>query len=344
MVIFQHIKYLIGLGVIPLILLIFLLMLRWKKRAMNSFAERNLFSHLAPTFSKSKIWIKFILFAISLSLLIIAIANPQMGAKMEEVKREGIDLMIALDVSNSMKAEDLVPNRLGAAKQAISKLIENLKGDRIGIIVFGGEAYVQLPITTDYAAAKLFLNNIDTDVIPTQGTNIGAAIDLAVRSFESGSDKNKALVIITDGENHEEDVLKIVGDATEQGIAIHTIGMGSEHGGPIPVYINGRISGYKKDRDGNTVVTRLNEKMLQQIAAAGDGSYIRATNSQVGLNAIFREINKMDKKEFGSKIYTSYEDYFQYFLGAALLFLVIEFFVPERKSNWWSKLKLFGEK
>jgi Ca-activated chloride channel family protein len=252
--------------------------------------------------------------------LIIGIVNPQVGTKLEEVKRKGADLMICLDVSNSMKAEDLQPSRLEKSKQALSKLIDNLEGDRVGIIVFGGQAYVQLPITTDYAAAKMFLASISTDMVPTQGTAIGKAIDLAVESFGKDEGKNKAIVIITDGENHEDDAIAAAETAVEKGITIHTIGMGSENGAPIPIYKNEVKEGYRKDKDGNTVVTKLNEPMLQQIAGAGSGIYVRATNSDAGLKNVLDAIDKLEKKQFESKMFSDYEDRFQWFVAAALVF------------------------
>jgi len=341
---FQHVDFLYALAIIPVIVLVFFLVVRWKKRVINTFAEISLFNTLAPNISSTKRGFKFIFFLIAVILLIVGLANPQIGSKLQEVKREGVDIMIALDVSNSMKAEDLSPNRLENAKLAISRLLDNLHDDRIGIIVFGGEAYVQLPVTTDYSAARLFLGSINTDVVPTQGTNISAAIELAMHSCDEKSEKNKALIIITDGENHEEDAVKIAKTANENGIVIHTIGMGSPNGAPIPVYNNGRLAGYRKDKDGNTVVTKLNEEMLKELATAGGGSYIRATHSSVGLKTIFDEINKMEKTLFGSKMYTEFEDRFQYFIGIALLLLIIEFFITERKSKWWQNIKLFEVK
>jgi Ca-activated chloride channel family protein len=340
----EHTYFLWLLCFIPVALLILYFIGRWKKRAIKNFGNENLVNQLTPGVSKSRRIIKSILFLTGFTFLAIAICNPQMGSKMEEVKREGVELIIALDVSNSMKAEDLYPNRLENAKQAISRLIDNLHDDKIGIIVFGGEAYVQLPVTTDYSAAKLFLNTIDTDIIPTQGTNIGSAIELALTSFDKKNDKSKALVIITDGENHEEGALKLAEEATEKNITIHTIGMGSEAGGPIPTYSNGVKTGFKKDRDGNTVVTRLNEEMLREVAAAGKGAYIRATNGQTGLDAIFREINKMQKKQFGSKVYSDYDDKFQYFLAVALFLFLLDFFITGHKSRWADKINLFGRK
>jgi len=274
--------------------------------------------------------------------LIIAIANPQSGSKLEEVKREGVDLIIALDVSNSMRAEDLSPNRLENAKLAISRLIANLHDDRIGLIIFAGQAYVQLPITTDYEAAKLFLENINSDMISTQGTAIGTAIDLAVSSFDAKSGNSKAIIVITDGENHEDDAIKAAETAAGKGIVVHTVGMGSENGAPIPVYQNGQQSGFRKDNSGTTVITRLDENNLKQIAASGRGTYVRANNSQAGISLIFDQINKMQKKEFGTKIYTDYDDHFQFFLLLALVFFVLEFLINERISKWWVKLDLFG--
>jgi Ca-activated chloride channel family protein len=284
------------------------------------------------------------LFLSAFSFVIIGIINPQSGSKLEEVKRKGADLMICLDVSNSMKAMDLQPNRLEKSKQAITKLIDKLEGDRIGVIVFGGEAYVQLPITTDYAASKLFLESINTDMIPTQGTAIGAAINLAVESFGKDEGKNKAILIITDGENHEDDAIKAAEAAAEKGITIHTIGMGSIDGAPIPVYKNGIREGFRKDKDGNTIMTKLNQQTLQEISAAGKGIFVRATNSDSGLNYVLDAIDKMEKKEFESKMYSDYEDQFQIFIAIALLLLLVETFLTERKSKLYKKLNLFNDK
>jgi Ca-activated chloride channel family protein len=276
--------------------------------------------------------------------VIIGIVNPQSGTKLEEVKRKGADLMICLDVSNSMKAEDLKPNRLEKAKQSISKLVDKLEGDRIGIIVFGGEAYVQLPITTDYAAAKLFLESINTEMIPTQGTAIGAAIDLAVESFGKDEGKNKAILIITDGENHEDNAVKAAESAAEKGITIHAIGMGSVDGAPIPIYKNNVREGFRKDKEGNTVITKLDEKTLQEIATAGNGIFVRATNADAGLNYVLDAIGKLEKKEFESKMYSDYEDRFQWFIAAAFILLLIETFLTERKSKLYQQLNLFNDK
>lgn len=335
--------YLFALGLIPVFVLVFLLISVWRKTALKSYGELAIIKNLFPDVSNAKrIW-KFIFFCFAFLFLIIGIVNPQVGTKLEEIKRKGADLMLCLDVSNSMNAEDFVPNRLEKAKQAISKLVDKLEGDRIGIIVFGGESYVQLPITTDYAAAKLFLESISTDMIPTQGTDIGKAINLALESFGKDEGKNKAIVIITDGENHDQDALSAAEAAAEKGISIHTIGMGSENGAPIPIYKGKIREGFRKDKDGNTVVTKLNEQILKEIAGAGNGVYVRATNSDAGLNNILSEIDKLEKKQFESKMYSDYEDRFQWFISAALLFLLFETFLTERKSKLYKKLNLFEE-
>lgn len=316
--------------------------MRWRKKALKAYGDISIIQQLFPDVSNVKrVW-KFLFFTLAFALLIIGIVNPQVGTKLEEVKRKGADLMICLDVSNSMKAEDLHPNRLEKSKQAISKLLDKLEGDRIGIIVFGGEAYVQLPITTDYSAAKLFLESINTEMIPTQGTAIGAAIDLSMESFGKDEGKNKAIVIITDGENHEDDAVKIAEKAAEKGIAIHTIGMGSAEGVPIPVYKGNVREGYRKDKEGNTIVTKLDEKTLQEIAGAGNGIYVRASNSDAGLNSVLDAINRLEKKQFESRMYSDYEDRFQWFIAAAFLFLLIETFLTERKSKFYKRLNLFG--
>lgn len=336
--------FLYAFALLPVLVIVQILLARSRKKKLEQFGEHALVMQLAPTVSGTKRKLKFALFIIGFLFLVAGIINPQVGTKLEEVKRKGADLMICLDVSNSMKAEDLVPNRLEKAKQALAKLIEKLEGDRIGIIVFGGDAYVQLPITTDYAAAKMFLESISTDMVPTQGTAIGKAIDLAVESFGKDEGKNKAIVIITDGENHEDNAVDAAEAAAEKGISIHTIGMGSVEGGPIPIYKGTVLEGYKKDKDGNTVVTKLDENMLQEIAAAGKGIFVRASNSDAGLNNVLDELDKLEKKEFESKMFSDYEDRFQWFIFVAFVFLLIDGFVSERKSVLLEKIDLFGKR
>lgn len=297
-----------------------------------------------PNVSKTLPIIKFTLYALAMVSLLIGLANLQFGTKVEEVKREGIDLMIALDVSNSMLAEDLSPNRLERSKRAIFQLIQKLHNDRLGIIVFAGDAYVQLPITTDYSSAKLFLETIGTDIVPTQGTSIGAAINLAMESFDFENGTSKSIIVITDGENHEDDAKEAASEASAKDVLVHTIGMGSEKGGPIPVYKNGAQIDFRKDNQGNTVVTKLNETMLKEIAAAGNGSYVRASNANAGLGIIMEEIDKMEKKEFGSKSFKDYEDRFQIFLIIALILIIIEYFISNRRTSKLDGVNLFETK
>jgi Ca-activated chloride channel family protein len=340
---FENSLFLYGLALIPLMIFIFLLVLKWRRKSLNKIAEAGLQSIVLPQLSKSKVVWRFIFWCLAMAFLVIAIANPQFGTKLEEAKREGIDIMIALDVSNSMKAQDLAPNRLENAKQSIGRLINNLNEDRIGIIVFAGQSYVQLPITTDYSSAKLFLESISCDMIPTQGTAIGAAIDLAVESFDPKSPAAKAIIVITDGENHEDDAVKSAETAAEKGMTVHTIGMGSEAGVPLPILSNGNIVGYRKDNEGNTVVSKLNTALLKEIAAAGKGIFVQAGRSQSALSVVKDELNKMEKKEYASKRYTDYEGRFQFFLAAAIFLLISESLLSERKSKFLQKLNLFNE-
>lgn len=337
---FEHIQYLWALALIPLMIVIFITIMAIKKKRLQKLGDFSLLLSIMPDVSVTKQTVKFVFYSTALFFLILGIANLQTGSKMQEVKRQGADIMICLDVSNSMMAEDLKPNRLERAKLAIEKMIDKLEGDRLGIIVFAGEAYTQLPITTDYGSAKLFLNAITPNMVPTQGTAIGTAIDKAMESFGTDLGKNKAIVIITDGENHEDDAIKKAEEASKKDVVIHTIGIGSDAGVPIPVYHNGVPSGYRKDREGNTVVTKLNEKLLQDIAAAAEGVYVKASNADVGLGAILDKIAELDKKQIESKRYTDYEDQFQWFIGASLILLFIEFLIGERISRWWRKLNL----
>ncbi len=342
---FGHIEYLYGLLIIPLLIILFIVMVQWRKRALYQFGNPVLLMRLMPERSPARLTFKFILFLFAGAFLIIGLANPQRGSKLEDVKRKGVDLMVALDISNSMMAEDIKPNRLDRSKQAISQLIDGLGGDRIGIVVFAGKAFTQLPITSDYAAAKMFLSTINPQLIPEQGTAVGNAIELAAMAFKEEDDKkNKAIIVITDGENHEDDAVGKASQAAEKGIVVHTIGMGLTDGAPIPVYRNNRMMGFKKNREGNTIVTKLDEFMLREIAVAGNGKYVRANNTKAGVKYIFQQINKMEEKEFESRIYSDYEDRFQYFLAAGLILLLIEFLLNEKKSKFLSRIKLFKNK
>jgi len=340
---FAHIEYLYALLLLPILAALFIWAWRSRRKSLEAFGNLSLVSRLMPTSSNLKRAGKSMLLLGAIGFLVLGVANPQIGTKLEEVKREGVDIMIALDVSNSMKAEDIKPSRLEDAKQEISHLLDRLQNDRIGIIVFAGDSYLQLPLTTDYSAARLMLSTIDVDIVPVPGTAIGSAIRLAMKSFASGERKYKVLVLITDGENHEDDAIAAAKEAHTEGVVIHAIGMGSPGGAPIPVYQNNTQVGFKKDADGNTVVTKLDEQALTQIAEAGGGKFIRATNQQRELDAVFKEVESMEKKEFGARVFTEYEDRFQYFLGAAILLLLGEFFLSERRSAIVARWKIFRD-
>ena len=341
---YEHIEYLNFLFGIPVLVLGIIFYNRWKKKSLSLFGDGKLLKELMHSYSKGRTQIKNVFTMLIFTFLIIGIANPQVGTKMEEVKREGVDLMIAIDLSNSMLAEDIKPNRLEKAKLAISRLIDKLEGDRIGLIVFAGEAYVQLPITTDYSAAKLFLSTVNTNIVPTQGTKIAKAIDLSVQSFDMENVQNKAIIIITDGESHDEKAIESAQQAQELGIFVHTLGMGLSKGGPIPIYNKyGNPTGYRKDREGNTVVSKLNENLLQEIASAGSGIYVRANNSKAGLSTLFAEINKMEKKEIGTMVFTQYKDRFQLFIGFALLLLLADLILLNRKNKWSNRINFYKE-
>ena len=339
---YDNIEFLYLLSLIPLLIIGIIMYSKWQKNSILKFGDINLLNQLMQSHSIFRKKIKNILFVLAITFLIVGLSNPQVGTKMEEVKREGVDLMIAIDLSYSMMAQDIKPNRLERAKQAISRLIDKLEGDRIGLVVFAGEAYVQLPITTDYSAAKLFLSTVNTSIIPTQGTKIANAIDLCSKSFDKENAQSKAIIIITDGETHDEEAIESAKKAKEEGIYIHTLGMGLTKGGPIPIYNKyGSTSEFRKDREGNVIITKLNESMLEEIALAGEGTYIRANNSKSGLSSLFEEINKMEKKEIGTMIFTNYKDRFQIFIGISLVLLILNLFFLERKNNIKSKINLF---
>lgn len=339
---YDNIEFLYLLALIPVLIIGIIMYSKWQKNSILKFGDINLLNQLMQSHSIFRKKIKNTLFVLAITFLIVGLSNPQVGTKMEEVKREGVDLMIAIDLSYSMMAQDIKPNRLERAKQAISRLIDKLEGDRIGLVVFAGEAYVQLPITTDYSAAKLFLSTVNTSIIPTQGTKIGNAIDLCSKSFDKENAQSKAIIIITDGETHDEEAIESAKKAKEEGIYIHTLGMGLTKGGPIPIYNKyGSTSEFRKDREGNVIITKLNESMLEEIALAGEGTYIRANNSKSGLSSLFEEINKMEKKEIGTMIFTNYKDRFQIFIGISLVLLILNLFFLERKNNIKSKINLF---
>jgi len=336
---FAHSEYLYLLYLIPIMLLLFWYTQRKSKKSLEEFASSKMRNVLMPFYSRMKNFIKFGVFTFSIVLLIFTLANPQIGSKLEDVKQVGIDVYILLDVSNSMRAEDIKPNRLDKAKYEISKLIHRLRGDRIGLIVFAGQAYVQFPLTTDYSAADLFLSAVDNSTVPQQGTAIAPAIGLAMQSFKHDEDTKKAIVIITDGEDHEGNLKEEVEKAADQGVVIYAIGMGSPTGVPIPVYNKyGKQVDYKKDRSGNVVLTKLDEATLEEITQLGNGKYFRSTNNNDELNLIYKDLSKLEETEYGTTRITDYEDRYYYFLIPALFLLITELFISNKKSRLFRKL------
>jgi Ca-activated chloride channel family protein len=337
---FANPDYLYLLLLLPAMIAFFIINEFRRRKSLKRLGEPFLVGKLIPEISWIRPVIKFLFLIIALSAAVIMLARPQFGSKIEEVKKQGVEVIIALDVSNSMLAEDIQPNRLTRAKQAISKLVDNLDNDKIGLIVFAGDAYSQIPITTDYISAKMFLSTINPDMVPKQGTAIGAAIDLASRSFTPGEGKSKAIIIITDGENHEDDPVSAAEKASKAGIVIHTIGIGSSDGVPVPLG-TGSKRDYLKDADGATVITKLDEEILKKIAVSAGGNYIRASNSSIGLDEIFNDIRKMKKEDLESTMYTEYNDQFQIFTAIALFFLVLDFLIMDRKNRSLRNVKLF---
>ncbi|NCP90884.1 MAG: VWA domain-containing protein, partial [Flavobacteriales bacterium] len=331
------------LGIIPVIILCFIILQIWKYKSQSKFADKQLLKRLSPNRSLFKSILKLVVLSLAFACLAIALVNPKIGTKLETVKREGVDIVFAIDVSKSMLAEDIAPNRLEKTKQLVTQIINNLASDRVGIIAYAGKAFPQLPITTDYAAAKMFLQSMNTDMLSSQGTAINEAIKLAKTYYDDEEQTNRVLIIISDGEDHSEEAASVAEEANEEGIRIFTIGVGDVKGGPIPEKRNGIVLNYKKDSNGETVITRLNEEMLINIAENADGIYINGRDTKKVVDNISEILNKMDKTEFEAKQYADFKDQFQWFLGFALIFLFLDIFLLERKTEWLKKLNLFNE-
>jgi Ca-activated chloride channel family protein len=338
---FAHVELLYLLFLIPILIVAFIVSKNHKKKLWDQYGDAALLEELMPDRSVNRPILKLILLLVALAFFILAIAGPQFGSKLENKKMEGVELMIALDVSNSMLANDIKPNRLERAKQAISKLVDRLSDDKIGLIVFAGDAMTQMPITADYVSAKMFLSSITPDLVPVQGTAIGKAIKLASISFTPDGKSDKAIIVITDGENHEDDAMETVAAAREKGIYIYTIGIGSPEGCPIPVSSSGGQINYQKDEQGQVVVSKLDEALLEKIAAEGNGIYVQANNSQIGLNTIFDKIKNLKKGEFKTKQYSEYKNQYQWPLAISLVLLLTELLVLERKTKWSKRFNLF---
>lgn len=324
-------------------IVIFLLVLWWKKRTQRKFSDVSLLKKLAPNSSTFKGSLKLIFLLLGVAFLIISLTNPKMGTKLKTVKREGVDIVFALDISKSMLAEDIAPNRLEKAKQIISKIIDKLGSDRVGIIVYAGNSYPLLPITTDHGAANMFLQNANPDMVSSQGTDINGALELAKTYYNNDEQTNRFLIIISDGEDHQEDTKQVAQNLANEGVKIYTVGVGTEKGGPIPMRLNGSMIGYKKDRKGETVITKLKPDILQGIADAADGKYINGNVTDTPVNEIAEIIANAEKSEFETKQFSDYKDQFQWFLALGLLFLVIDIFLFDKKTRWLRKVDLFNE-
>jgi len=345
MIQFDEKIYFYLLGVIPVLIVLFVLLQIWKKSAQKRFAELPLLKRLTPDRSRFKSSLKLLFFVLGITFLTLGLVNPKIGTKLETVKREGVDIVFAVDVSKSMLAEDIAPNRLEKAKRLVSEIINQLASDRIGIIAYAGQAFPQLPITTDYGAAKMFLQSMNTDMLTSQGTAIDAAIELATTYYNDEEQTNRVLFIISDGEDHSEgSTLEAVEKAVEEGIRVFTIGVGKTKGAPIPIKRNGVVESLKKNAQGEVVITKLNEEVLIDIADDGNGEYIDGTNTEKAVELIKEQLLQMDKKEFEAKQFAEFKDQFQWFLGIGLLFLFLDVFVLDKKTKWLKKLNLFNEK
>jgi Ca-activated chloride channel family protein len=340
---FEHIQLLWALMAIPAFTLLFILLRIKRKNNLRKFGDLDLVAKLHPDTSRFKSLSKFILLNTAYGLLVLGAANPQIGNKLEKVNREGIEIMVVLDISNSMNAQDIKPSRLERAKQAINKLIDKLMSDKIGGVVFAGDAFILLPMTTDFSAAKLLVSSAETDLIERQGTSLGSAIDLAAGSFTPNKSQSKLMIVISDGENHEDDAVSSAKDAAGKGIIIYTIGMGQPSGAPVPkLDKSGNVMGYQKDEAGNTVISKLNAPVLKEIADIGDGEFVYASSGSLDLNKIIDKISKMKKSKYGSKTFTDFDDKFQYFLLAAFILLIIELITSYRKNKYLSALSDFA--
>ncbi len=328
MLMFARAHFLWLLLLVPLILVGYALLRRARRKRVQRFGDEQLVRALMPSWSASKGWWRVVLFCLGFACFSIGLARPLLGAKLVERETKGAEIMICLDVSNSMLAQDYTPDRLSRAKLAISRIVDRLQGDRIGLIIFAGSSFVQLPITTDYVSAKMFLGSIDPQSVPIQGTAIGDAILTAARSFSVQSEKSRAIIVITDGENHEDDPVDAARQVAETGIRVYTIGVGSVQGQPIP-----KDGDLLKDKDGNIVVSRLDEETLKRIASVGNGAYVRAGGEEFGLNPILDEIRKLEDERFNSLVFEEYDEQYMYFFAAALFFFVLEMLIGERRPK-----------
>lgn len=335
---FANPEYLYLLAAVPVLIALFLWALYDRRRRLARFGDPETVATLMPEASTGRIKLKFTLYTVALTLLILAAARPQFGSKLREQKSQGIEMMLAIDISNSMLAEDFAPNRLERTKYAVDKLFDGLKQDRVGVVVFAGDATVQLPITSDYRMAKAFAKRISPSMASVQGTSIGKALSLAEMSFSSDSDASRAIILITDGEDHEGEVMEAAQRAAEQGIKIFTIGIGTPEGAPIQIG-----NEFIKDEKGDMVVSKLDEEMLQQIAEVTGGAYVRATKQSIGLDEIVRTLNDMEQSELTTVRFEEYNEQFQYLIAIALALLILEYYLLDRRNPLLARFNIFRE-
>ena len=335
---FAHPEYLYALLVVPVLIGLFYYSIFEKSRRLKKIGDKKLLVDLMPEVSHVRPRVKFYLLLTAIILGIFAMAGPQFGAKLQKVKRSGVELMVAVDVSNSMLAEDLTPNRMQRAQQVLSRLIDQLQNDKVGLLVFAGNAYVQMPMTADASSAKMFLKSIHPGMVPLQGTAIGSAIRMSMDLFSADTQAGKSIIVITDGENHEDDAVAVAKIAREKGITVHVLGVGTPQGSPIP--IEGTQS-FRRDKQGNIVVTKLNETMCQEIAAAGGGMYVRADNASVAVRALASELEKMSKTDMEEMIYSEYNEQYAVVAWIVFVLLLLEVVLSERKNPLFKNIKLF---
>ena len=329
--------------IIPILFLVFFIFRRWQKKSISKYFDINTIKFLSPEISKSKPLLKFIIISIALLMLVISLVNPKIGTELKTVKREGVDIVFAIDVSKSMLAEDIAPNRIIKSKRIVSELFNNLGSDRVGIIAYASTAIPVLPITTDFSSARMFLESLNTDMLSSQGTSIAEAINLSKNYFNDENQTNRVLCVISDGEDHEIENNNLSDIAKESGITIIGIGVGSPNGAPIPIKENDIVKSYKKDDKGEVVITKLNENILKDMATQTGGIYFKGDNTSSVVSSIVDELKEMDKQEFESKQFVSFKDQFQWFLFVGLFLIILDVVVFERKTYWLDKLNLFNE-
>ena len=329
--------------IIPILFLVFLIFRRWQKKSISKYFDINTIKFLSPEISNSKPLLKFIIISFALLMLVISLVNPKIGTELKTVKREGVDIVFAIDVSKSMLAEDIAPNRIIKSKRIVSELFNNLGSDRVGIIAYASTAIPVLPITTDFSSARMFLESLNTDMLSSQGTSIAEAINLSKNYFNDENQTNRVLCVISDGEDHEIQNNNLSDIAKEAGITIISIGVGSPNGAPIPIKENDIVKSYKKDDKGEVVITKLNENILKDMATQTGGIYFKGDNTSSVVSSIVEELKEMDKQEFESKQFVSFKDQFQWFLFVGLFLIILDVVVFERKTYWLDKLNLFNE-